>query len=66
MDKQFLNDLDYFAGAFSEFCLIAAEQVKGQPVMQFDCIGVLLQSQLQALVHRAYALSGAKNDESNL
>lgn len=63
MDQQFVNDLDCFSGAFSEFICIASEQVKDQPVLQFDCISVVLQSQLQSLVDRAHSLHLAARSE---
>ncbi len=63
MDDQLVNDLDYFVGAFREFMLIAVEQVKDQPVMQFDCIGVVLAKQLDDINRRVQLLHTAARSE---
>ncbi len=63
MDDDLVNDLDYFVGAFDEFLIIAAEQVRQQPVMQFDCIGVMLAKQLKDINRRVQLLQTAARSE---
>jgi hypothetical protein len=61
--EEIVNDLDYFVGAFGEFCLIVAEQMKDQPLMQVDCIGVLLGKQLDDINRRVQAFHVAARSE---
>lgn len=67
MDEEIVNDLDYFVGAFEEFLCIAAEQVKDQPVMQFDFIGLMLAKQLKDINRRVQLLyTSARSEQSDL
>lgn len=64
METDLVNDLDDFVGAFEEFVCIVSEQLKDLPVMQMDCIAVLLAKQLKDINRRVQELHTTISDPS--